>query len=756
VDLLLRVVPGWTPMKANAAVCFIALGVALWLRRRERPTGWKGILSGACTLLVVVIGLLTLAEVTFGLRLGIDELLLKQSVLDTHHPYPARMSPVSAAAFLVAGAGLFLLDRPTHRLLHPTDVCANLILLGGMVSLVGHLYGVEALYHISIYSSMAIHTGFGLILLAVGLLFARPDRGFARIFTRGSAGAVLARRLLPAAILLPVVLGWLRVEAQRAGYFELGFGSALFATALVVLLVALTWWTSLSLDRMDVQRAVAERARESLALLPQQNPAPVLRLSREGTILYANGAAAPLLGAWNLAIGQPAPEGLRTLVRDSLQAKQIRNVEFELATTTYLLTVAPVPNQDYVNLYGTDLTERKRAEQQIRRTQDDLQRALAFDEAIVLSMGEGLYTVDVQGLVSSMNPAAEKLFGWTFAELRGRKMHDWTHHHHPDGHPFPAEECSGLRVLQQGKALTAQEDVFIRKDGTFFDVVYSSSPIREGGAITGLVVVFRDVSDRKRSEQELRTAHEMLADRAKHLQAVVDQRTAKLQETIGELEAFSYSVSHDLRAPLRAVKSFSMILQEEEAPRLSAQAKDYLRRIIEAAERMDRLIRDVLDYSRVVRSDLPMDSVNMENLIRGIIESYPHVQDSRAEIEVVGRIPEVLGNEAALTQCLSNLLGNAVKFVAPGVTPSIRIWAETQGGNVTLNIKDNGIGIPKEFQETIFGIFRRLHPDYEGTGIGLSIVKKAVERMGGSISVRSEPGHGSTFLLTLKQAGLKT
>src|SRR5262249_3473738 len=147
-------------------------------------------------------------------------------------------------------------------------------------------------------------------------------------------------------------------------------------------------------------------------------------------------------------------------------------------------------------LYQTaivDITERKLA-------QDRLQRAMEFDEAVMTSMGEGLYTVDSEGLVTTMNPAAEKLFGWKFEELRGKKIHDITHYKHRDGSPFPAHECPGLQVFRTGKSLVTCEDAFIRKDGTSFDVIYSSSPIREGNKITGLVVVFRDITVEKKTE----------------------------------------------------------------------------------------------------------------------------------------------------------------------------------------------------------------------------------------------------------------
>ena len=164
---------------------------------------------------------------------------------------------------------------------------------------------------------------------------------------------------------------------------------------------------------------------------------------------------------------------------------------------------------------------------------------------------------------------------------------------------------------------------------------------------------------------------------AEDLEVQVEERTASLRDTIGELEAFSYSISHDMRAPLRAMQSFGHILAKEYGPQLDAQGKEYIRRITASAERMDRLIQDVLTYSRVTRTDLPLARIDLEKLLRDVLLSYPMFQRPAAEIDLEGEFPPVLGIEAVLTQCLSNLLGNAVKFVAPGVTPRVRVWAET-------------------------------------------------------------------------------
>jgi signal transduction histidine kinase len=209
-----------------------------------------------------------------------------------------------------------------------------------------------------------------------------------------------------------------------------------------------------------------------------------------------------------------------------------------------------------------------------------------------------------------------------------------------------------------------------------------------------------------------------------------------------------------MRAPLRAMQSFSKILSEEYAERIGNEGNDYIRRINSAAARMDSLIQDVLTYSRVSRTDLPLQPVDVGELLHGIIETYPTFQPPVAYVAAKGNFPWVLGIPAVLTQCISNLLGNGVKFVAPGVTPTITVWAELSPDEKTVRLlfKDNGLGIEREAHETIFGIFQRVSKNFDGTGIGLSIVKKGMERMGGRVGLASAPGEGSTFWLDLNRS----
>ena len=264
----------------------------------------------------------------------------------------------------------------------------------------------------------------------------------------------------------------------------------------------------------------------------------------------------------------------------------------------------------------------------------------------------------------------------------------------------------------------------------------------------------QDVTERKRAEAALIQAQKELQQHAQSLEKTVAERTAALRETVRELEAFSYSISHDLRGPLRAMNNFAQILRENYAAQLDDTGRDYLQRISASAGRLDKLVQEVLNYTRILRAEVPLTRIDMDQLVREILHSYPDWQPPQVDIQIEGTLPPVLGHEGFVTQCVSNLLSNAVKFVAPGVRPRVRIWAEPRDTHVRLNFQDNGVGVSPEDETRIFRMFERIHPaaEYEGTGIGLTIVRKAVERMGGRVDFESEPGQGTTFWLELRRA----
>jgi signal transduction histidine kinase len=226
-----------------------------------------------------------------------------------------------------------------------------------------------------------------------------------------------------------------------------------------------------------------------------------------------------------------------------------------------------------------------------------------------------------------------------------------------------------------------------------------------------------------------------------------------LREAIAQMEEFSYTVSHDLRAPLRGMQGYSQVLLDDFGPSLPPEAEGYLKRIAINAARLDRMILDVLTFTRLARAEFRLEPVPLDRLVRQIVEQYPGMQSPQADMRI-DPLADVLGHEASLTQAISNLLNNAMKFVPLGVTPRIRVWTERRDQNIRLWVEDNGIGVNPQSQHRLFNMFERVHPHLkcEGTGVGLAIVRKAVERMGGTAGMESDGVNGSRFWIEVKAA----
>ena len=259
----------------------------------------------------------------------------------------------------------------------------------------------------------------------------------------------------------------------------------------------------------------------------------------------------------------------------------------------------------------------------------------------------------------------------------------------------------------------------------------------------------RDIAKRKESERRLREALEQVAAAKEELEARVQERTADLQQRNAELEAFSYSLSHDLRAPIRAIVSFTQLALEEYGNKVGRPANELLEKAITAAQRLDHLVLDVLAFSRTTRQPLRRKRVDLEGLLRDILQERSEWAPPKVEIKIQTPLLPVQGDVASLTQCLTNLLDNAVKFVPPGVVPKVRVYTQQVGSRVRICVQDNGLGIPASAQGRVFELFQRAHNGYEGFGIGLAIVRRAAERMRGNVGLESEPGGGSTFWIEL-------
>jgi PAS domain S-box-containing protein len=371
-----------------------------------------------------------------------------------------------------------------------------------------------------------------------------------------------------------------------------------------------------------------------------------------------------------------------------------------------------------------------RAALRARRRQYQVRDLVEEQRLVLTSIREAMVTIDYNWRYTYVSDRAAEIAGLPREKLIGQNC--WELFPNPDKNFYTAlHRTMNERVPQVVEHRSSAGDLW------FESRAYPSAK--------GISVFTTEISERKRAEAALKESKDELEKR-------VQERTAKLQETISELEAFSYSVSHDLRAPLRAMQGYSQVLLEDCAHLLDEPGKDYVQKIGKAAMRLDKLIQDILTYSRVARAQIESKSIQLEPLILDVIQSYSALRE--AKIEIQRPLADVMGHEGSLVQCISNLLGNAVKFVRDNQKPEVQIWTEAQNGKVTLFFKDNGIGIAPEYQAGIFNMFAQAHfsQKYEGTGIGLAIVRKAAERMGGEVGVKSKVGEGSTFWLRLPRS----
>lgn len=343
----------------------------------------------------------------------------------------------------------------------------------------------------------------------------------------------------------------------------------------------------------------------------------------------------------------------------------------------------------------------------------------------------GIFRSQLDGTILEANPA--------FLELLGAESLAQVNELNLLGAGNGYNQLADLQPPQQ-----QEREVRLYKNGTRFWALLTTTL----NTIEGVTVVdglLEDITERKEAELQLQQLNVTLETR-------VWERTAQLENANQELEAFAYSISHDLRTPLRVIQGYAQILLKALGNSLEADKLTYLQRIAANAEQLDILIEDLLTYSRLSQGEINVEPVPLSQVLTEVLaELEPEISKRQAQIEIEKVLPIVQANPLILLQVLTNLLSNAVKFVAEGVQPQVRVWAEQREERIRLWIEDNGIGIAPDKQQQIFRPFTRLHgrEEYPGTGIGLAIVSKGIERIRGQVGVESQLGQGSRFWIEL-------
>lgn len=375
-----------------------------------------------------------------------------------------------------------------------------------------------------------------------------------------------------------------------------------------------------------------------------------------------------------------------------------------------------------------------------RRKEESVREQLA---AIVLSSDDAIISKDMNGVVTTWNSAAERMFGYLKEEIVGKSIRVIIPADRMD------EETLILKRVARGESLDHFETVRRHKDGRPIDVSIAISPIRDAdGKITGASKIARDISELKRAFKEIRDLNADLEQR-------VADRTAELEAVNKELESFSYSVSHDLRAPLRHINGFSGALIEDYGDVLDDTGKQYLDQVREASKEMAQLIDDVLQLARVTRTEIVPEVVDLSSLARSIINEFRKADPHRQVSVDIKKKLSARGDKRLLRIMLKNLLSNAWKFTSKTQNAQIVFGGETIDGRPACFVSDNGAGFNMSFADKLFGAFQRLHDtdEFEGTGIGLATVQRIVNRHGGRVWGEGAVGVGAVFYFALPGRG---
>lgn len=381
----------------------------------------------------------------------------------------------------------------------------------------------------------------------------------------------------------------------------------------------------------------------------------------------------------------------------------------------------------------TDITERKEFERAFTQSQE--QYRTTFEQAAI-----GIIHTNVDGDFTRVNPHICELLGYTRDEMLQMSVMGLTH---PDDRP--TTNTARERILQ-GKATSYTLEKRIRHhDGQWIWVNTTASILRDpDGNEMGFIKVIEDIRERRFLEDELRRLNSDLENR-------IQERTAHLTALNQELEAFSYSVSHDLRAPLRAVNGFSQALEEDYYDQLDDIGRDFLLRIRRESQRMGQLIDDLISLSRLSRSEMTFQQVNLSKIARTIIENLRQNDDNRDVTVTIQPEMEAWADAALIRVVMENLIGNAWKFTGKRDDPTIEIATTQQDDNIVYYVRDNGAGFDMAYVDKLFGAFQRLHAmtEFEGTGIGLATVQRIIHRHSGIVWAEGAVNQGATFYFTL-------
>jgi PAS domain S-box-containing protein len=628
----------WITMNPATAVAFIFSGSSFLLFNTKIHSKTKHTLASVLAGCVCLIGILKLIELFTGIELGLDSILrsigsarINETILNT-------MSGTTALCFILVGFSLFLVNMDVF----PNPILAHLLVfITALISLFSLLYSLMSSEGSDPFlTPLSIHTSLCFLFLSVSVLFIEHDKGLFKQFSGHLSGGLTARYLVPIAILLPCLLGYLRIQGEHLGLFSSEFGTALYTIVIIALSVFVIRFNSSILNKRDTGRDLVEQK----------------------------------LGSINAEL----EARVKARTDDVVKNEKI-----------YKTIASNIPNSA---IFILDQEER------FQLIEGDAIEKLGYSK------------------VNMLHKKAEAVI---------------------PPHRYQVLGPLYKRVLK-GEQFSMQR----RVNGLDLFVQYIPLIATDGGENTAMIISL-DITDIKIGENEIRELN-------RKLEKKVENSSEQILAANKELEAFSYSVSHDLRAPLRAIDGYARMLEEDYSKQLDEEGRRLLETVQSNAKRMGVLIDSLLSFSRLGKKELVKTTVNMTGNASAALTEINKTLVHRAAIMIEDLEP-AFADYSMMSQVFINLISNALKFSSKVEKPVVRIHSERVNNEIVYSVKDNGVGFDMQYVGKLFNVFQRLHSleDFEGTGVGLAIVQRIVKKHGGRVWAESKLGEGATFYFTL-------